>query len=223
VRIKYLYFTPIFFAIHPVLAALVHNREHLYLSQALIPLLSFCLFGISVQGFVLLITRESEFAAIISSVYLIIFSGYGHIARVLRRLCPMLGYDEIFLPITLAVMVFLTWQFWKRKFLIHSTLTILFAIGVALIFIPVSRLAMTGGFNYRRMYSQPSKQLDITSEHPRSRLPDIYYIVPDRYANERILKERFGYDNSSFWSIFARKVSTLCRKPIPTTPGRHIH
>lgn len=28
--------------------------------------------------------------------------------------------------------------------------------------------------------------------------PDIYYIIPDRYASEEVLKEIYGYDNSEF-------------------------
>lgn len=38
----------------------------------------------------------------------------------------------------------------------------------------------------------------------RDKLPDIYYLVFDRYGNEEILKEYFGYDNSGFTGFLSR-------------------
>ncbi len=32
---------------------------------------------------------------------------------------------------------------------------------------------------------------------PPASLPDVYYLIFDRYANERVLREQFGFDNGA--------------------------
>jgi len=53
-----------------------------------------------------------------------------------------------------------------------------------------------------------------------SRLPDIYYIVPDRYCSQESLREFFGYENTEFVEYLRKKgffISSNCYANYPKT------
>jgi len=71
-------------------------------------------------------------------------------------------------------------------------------VGAVLTVLPLADLAASGAL-FRRGGTDRGISGASGGEIPsRAGLPDIYYIVPDRYANERVLRERYGYDNSPF-------------------------
>ena len=193
-----LFFTPSLFAIYPVLAALAHNREYLRPIQVLLPLVVFLALGVFIQGLVLFLTRDGVLTAILSALYLAVFFGYGHLSRFLGSLWPILGYDKVLLPAVLAGLFLLTRSAWKRRAGIIPILKIFFVVGIVMVAVPLAELALTGSAPRRPEFPRVPEEKPRETGQSLGGLPDIYYIIPDRYTNERILREEYGYDNSSF-------------------------
>jgi hypothetical protein len=49
-----------------------------------------------------------------------------------------------------------------------------------------------------QFFYQPSETIANETLNKTDKKPDIYYIVPDRYTNQTVLKEQFNFDNSNF-------------------------
>jgi hypothetical protein len=57
----------------------------------------------------------------------------------------------------------------------------------------------------------PLRDAAIGSAAPATR-PDIYYIVPDRYASKEALAETYGYDNSAFYTALEERGFYVARE-----------
>jgi len=57
---------------------------------------------------------------------------------------------------------------------------------------------------------------------PRDKLPDIYYLIFDRYGNEEILREYFRFDNSTFTGFLNRSGFFVASQSHCNYPGTYL-
>ena len=59
--------------------------------------------------------------------------------------------------------------------------------------------------------------MDLPAPAPAA-LPDIYYLIFDRYANERVLREQFGFDNGAFLDALRSRGFTVIDDAVANYP-----
>jgi hypothetical protein len=192
---------PIFYSIYPVLFAQANHIEFapgLRGGLALLALFGGCAALLTWgAGFII---RDGRKAAIVISVFLIMFFSYGHLRNLLA-----VPFDEVhvfgigigpekILGGTWAVV----WWFlgrWLRGAsprAIAVATTALNRSGFALVLLGTLTLAAA------HSGSGASASLRQARTAGDRRLPDIYYIILDDYARADILRDVYHYDNSAF-------------------------
>lgn len=216
---NYLIVHPFLFAIYPILFLFSHNIEQIPISQTFVP-------TVAILGptlLLLLLTRllfkkSSKPPVIISFAIALIFS-YGHIFTLLHQweITYEISRNRFMLPL-----------FWVLLFLFGSIFLIrikkdlgnlnhfLNVVSIALIAISSFNI----GLYQVKLIAKGQDAIKIADTNVESEansnrpdiLPDIYYIVMDRYANDSIFKEKFNYDNSDFTNYLRNKGFYIAEK-----------
>ena len=194
---------PLLFAAAPILVLYAANVAEVDPSEIVMPLLASL--GLAV---VLLLTlsyllTNTVKAAIIVSMFLLLFFYYGTVLSVSGGwIAPGVPESPAWIIVTvvfvglLAIGVYFMVK--TRKSLTGPT-TVLTILAVAMVLIPTANLAV----NETSLARQNTGALEGSegdSLGPSSvgYIPDIYYIVLDRYAGGSTLQEFYDFDNSEF-------------------------
>lgn len=205
---------PFLFALFPVLALYSANVTEVSPSQVFLPAL--VVVGATVLLLVLawLVVRDSRWAALLVSVLLVLCFAYGHVVNLVAG-NPDAGTNP-FLPRYggLAYLVFLLWiavggasayviWTWRRRTGIRKLTSVLNVVGIVLVVVPTLNITIREIRGVSRS-AQTAVRTEITLHNPET-LPDIYYIILDRYANARTLAEMYDFDNSDFFSYLSSR------------------
>jgi len=197
---------PFIVAVFPALALYTYNTQELSLSELVVPFaVSLALAAVMLVS-VWVVLRNINKAALVVSLFLALVYSTAHIFT----LTGWLGIDRPYLGIVLLVLVwvllypYLLYLIAKTsKVLRYPTVILNVAMVVMLLISAVrigiyesQRIGSDGGLSD----SQSDLQLDV-SRHES--LPDIYYIVLERYANAETLAEVYDFDNTDFLSQLA--------------------
>lgn len=199
---------PFVIAILPALALYAYNAQELSLSIVLVPLGIALAFALLLFFPAWLICRNVNKAGIILSLFLVLLFSTGHVFTLTR----WLGISG---PYAGAALLFLIWAllFPCLVYLILRTSKTLryptIILNVVAIFLLLSCSVRIGVNEVKRLAlaqdslgSETAVQLDPEGIQE---LPDIYYIVLDRYASATTLTEDYDYDNSEFVDYLADK------------------
>lgn len=180
----------------PILSIYAYNMHELSISHMVLPLVSSL--GITLVTFLLswLIIKNAVKAALIVSIFLVLFFSYGHIANLIE-VSGVYGADSLLLLLFVPLLVIgICLTIRTRKELWNLT-TVLNVVAVVLVLIPsinilyyeLKRPSSTAGGNNSA----------LTVNGPQTNTPpDIYYIILDGYARADTLKDFYGFDNSEF-------------------------
>jgi len=145
-------------------------------------------------------TPDWHKAAFCAGILTILFFTYGHVYMIIKPLTVfnlILGRHRYLLLVWFMVAgVAVIYTTRKRGDFKNHTLVINM-ISLALQVYPIYTIG-THFFAVRdasSSYSQPIQDLDVGESQ---QLPDIYFIILDSYARSDLLKEEYGYDNTSF-------------------------
>jgi len=192
-----------------ILALYYVNIAELSLSSLWIPLI--IALGFSLLCFMLLwlLFRDARKAAIVASIFIIIFFIDGHISSLVDG---GWGFRPAkYLPIAWAIVfvgvVYLTIRT-KRK--LYNLTILLSVVGLFLIVIPSISIAV---YEFGRPSYNPQIKITEALVEPSEveilpdidLLPDIYYIILDGYSSSTSLKELYNYDNSEFTDYLSGK------------------
>jgi len=191
---------PALISVYPVLALYANNVGEARPDVIIRPLLIF-LAGAGV--FFLLfrvLLRDWDRAAFVTSMWMILFSTYGHLIAYIKD-------KELNLPshyvlgtwlLLAALFLFLARRKRARFSAATSSLNL---IAIALLVYPLYQIISTsaGGIEITKNVSAASSLNDTSTVHSED-LPDIYYIILDSYGRSDLLKQAYGYDNSGFVS-----------------------
>ena len=208
-RLSYLH--PLLFAISPVLLLYSLNLADVTPSAVAMPLIAalglgvlILLLSLLVIALIYKIRRRSDTpaqtgiwdfkkAAITTSIFLILFFNYGHAFAIVGGEWYGLAIVWILLFIIGAILILRT-----RRNLGNLT-GFLAVFGAILVILPaieiINHEIQFGGRDATSAGIVEINALDVASSET---LPDIYYIVPDRYGSVNSLYENFDFDNSEF-------------------------
>jgi hypothetical protein len=65
--------------------------------------------------------------------------------------------------------------------------------------------------------SAPREEVPLPAQPPAER-PDVYYLIFDRYTNERVLREQYGFDNTPFLDDLRRRGFTVIDDAVANYP-----
>ena len=205
---------PLLFAAFPVLFLWASNLDDEIPVGTVIPPLAVSLAGAgAVFALLRLLLRNSDAAAFLTTLLLVLFFSFGHVENAIDPLGFQTRESVLLVEwglIALAA-VLTTLRFRRRLRAITPGLNALGAVLVLLNLVPIV-LAGPGGETSRAGDALP-RGMHIVGE-PR----DVYYVIFDRYANEDVLAERFGFDNSEMLSWLESQGFYVARDSVANYP-----
>jgi hypothetical protein len=194
---------PFLLAIYPILALLARNIQEVYPAAALRPLVVSLLAAALLLGFARLVFRSWAKAAIWVSVFLVLFFAYGHLYLLLKTnpvLYPLIGRHRVLVMVALLILVGLAWLLIKRRKPVEMATSIFNLIAILLLILPVVQLGSyaINSLTAASRADLPAETASTLQPESGQPLPDIYYIILDRYARDDVLLNSFNYDNSAF-------------------------
>jgi hypothetical protein len=202
---------PFLAAALPIIGLFSTNLGQVVPTQLVIPLVAVfigtgCLLATLVRTF-----SNPAKAAVITAVVSFMFLSYGHFANVAKsfslRLSLGLPHHRYLLALWLAAIVLsciavkkssLPVERWTRGLNYFLLIMVLVPVIHAIVFVTANNRSFEQDKTLPNLLLQ-----DVAS--PENDLPDIYYIVPDRYARGDILESVYGFDNSLFLEFLANK------------------
>lgn len=200
---------PYLFAIFPVLFLFSHNAGQISFSEILLPstvVLGSTFLLLYLAGFIL---KNDKKAAIIASVFLILFFSYGHVFYVMSGwhvgnfLIAMHKYLMTIMGILFICGIYLTI---KTKRNLNDLTNVINIIALSLVIISFMHIGL---FKFKTVLVRPNVKNPIAIDALRSvkpdKLPDIYYIIMDQYASNTTLREIYNFDNSEFTDYLSKR------------------
>jgi len=202
---------PLLFSIIPILSLYSANIRQASPSMLLIPTL--ITVGALVPFLLLawVVIRDIYKSAIIASIFSVLFFYYG------QALSAFQGHStSTLMPAKWAILLiiwgvlFLVAAYFiarTRRNLIVSTVVLNAISAVIFLFIAVTVLLYevnVDSADRNAAQNIDNSTLSLPLEEP-ARLPNIYYIILDRYAGESTLQDEFSFDNSEFLSYLSDK------------------
>ncbi len=206
---------PWVFAIYYVLFPYIINFQHLLVSSIIKPLVVVVVLTIAVHLFILYIAKDKFFAAILTSLLLILFFSYPPIYTISQLISAgiqkgVISFSQtlnisivwILLSVLATILLLVILKKKSEKSIRYLTIA-LNAASVLLIVIiggylisKISQTRSSAGFaaawQAKISSNTPTPKAGVTSK------PDIYLIVLDAYASKEVLQDIYGYDNSRF-------------------------
>ncbi len=194
---------PFLFAIFPILFLFAHNIGQVPFSQTLLP--SAIVLGFTFLLLLLsrLILGDNKKAGIVVSIFLVLFFSYGHVFNVIPAwLKGSFGINPHTYPVLLWYTIFICGAYFIKKIgrdLVNFT-NILNVVATFLVVISLINITTYELKTKPWQSIKSTKNIKINSIDSRKAdtLPDIYYIILDRYASTSSLKEFYDFDNSEF-------------------------
>ena len=217
---------PFLFAIFPIMFLYSENIHLLPSTEIILPLI--IVVGLSIIAYFSIgfILKNKNKAALIITLFLIIFFSYGHIYNIINT--SDLENFEIFKHRYLLIpffgsLVFGIIYFLKTKRKLDNATTITNFISCAIIgiilFNVIADITQDNFFGSTKLSENekylgvgasdetlfdlffPSSQDQKNIDNPNNKLPDVYYIILDEYGSNNALEKFFGYDNSELTSF----------------------
>jgi len=201
---------PFLFVIFPVLFIYAYNIEEVLLSDTMLPIAIVLCFTFLILASLTLILKNKIKAAIIVSAFLILFFSYGQIAKiVILHLLIDIFLIHAFLMLIFVVLFSCCVYFVNkshREF--HDLTNILNIAAFSLVLMSLINIGtynikstlLSGNINKKEELQTNNMPLEKTD-----RLPNIYYIILDRYASTNTLEEIYNFDNSEFIDYLSQK------------------
>jgi hypothetical protein len=197
---------PFLFAISPVLFLFAYNINEVPGTDLIFPLLITIIGTLIVYLLLRLITKNSNKAAIVTSILLVLFFSYGSVRDAIFSL-GINGFDIgqlhispqfILAPLWLALFIVGAFFIIRAHRDFATSTKFLNVVATVLVVISLINISI---YEVRSLNKAPAETNEegttLSSGNPNN-LPDIYYIILDAYPRQDALEEVHGYDNSEF-------------------------
>ena len=202
---------PYLFAVFPVLFIWAHSIGELTPSleplEILVPLALSTVFTVVVLVSGSFILKDTRKAGLLVLLFLVSFYLYGHVYTSLQNAGIGDSSEQWFFSLAWATgylsvgILTLRIRADLRRLTNSLNVTAGLLVIISLVNIGTYTLGSWTTFQANGDKEIGAFQVNVTDT---SKLPDIYYIVPDAYASSQILGD-FGYDNSEFTDYLTRK------------------
>lgn len=215
---KFARFYPFYFAIFPIVSFYVGNRKELQLETIMFPILYSMIFLLLLRVFIKRVFKDGDKADLFAFTTVLYFFSYGYYLKKIQ----VLGIKNwlVFVIYTLFF-VGVLWVLtrFKKNFklpIFFSIAGIYLLISSSVVIIPyeVQRQAIRSrNINLSDGWLLPIQKKDV---------PDVYYLILDRYANGRVLKEQYGFDNKAFYDFLQKKGFYVAGESFANYPKTHL-
>ena len=215
---------PLLVAAYPILFLYQANADEVTIGQASAPLAA-SIIGATVLYLVMTkVLKGAGRAALVTTTFLFFFFSYGHIKRALdeKILGPFRFAGEKFLvPVLGGVFLYLIWRI-LRTTKTREKNQLLNLLSLVMVGLVTFQIVAGGGATSRATVTAGPPLLQPLGSEQLSKARDIYYLVFDRYTSNRILKERYRFDNSPFLNYLRSNgfAVTEDARSIPRRSGR---
>lgn len=185
---------PLLLGAYPVLFLFAANIQEQLSAAALLPPLAVVLAATAAALLVhWLIVRDATRAGLLTSLLVALFFSYGHVADAVGEPVGHAGLLALaWAVLAIAGMAAIAAVSRRHARTAGIALTVVAAALVTMNVVPIVEYQLRLGNDVRSDRDVTAETTDVT------RRPDIYYIVPDRYAAQSTLEELYGYDNRAF-------------------------
>jgi hypothetical protein len=202
--------------IHPLLAAgfpvlflfATNAAEQVSLAPLWIPLAAAVGGAAVVLGAFWLLTRDPYRAGLMATVVVIGFFGYGHAWNAVADRLDSQWPFIVAWALLFGILLFAAWRAGRTARTISRFLNVALVLLVA-----INAWSLGTAMASARSFDDPiAGAIDVHLDPPdREDLPDIYYIIPDRYAGLTALRDVYGYDNEPFLRALEERGFTVAR------------
>ncbi|MBI2054081.1 MAG: hypothetical protein HYT36_02005 [Candidatus Staskawiczbacteria bacterium] len=214
---RFFLFIPSLLIIFPSLFLFFKNKESVNVS--FFSVLA-ALFAIGIAAFLCLLVikffiKDIFKAVIIASVAILAVFYYGYFFEIIKmarfRNFAIYNHREAILIWVTIILIagFLLWRNQKHAYFLCRTIGVFVTVVFVVFFVFLAKESSGKIFlKGSKIVSAWSAETPIPLDYVNSSLgyaPDVYYIVPDGYANSFVLKEFFEYDNHEFLSYLEQK------------------
>jgi hypothetical protein len=189
---------PFLFAIWPIINHLAYNINEVSISIIVVPIAVSTSFAFLLWLLLGLVFKDKKKAGLIVSLLLVQFFSYGTLASFTVGVVVG-GYEYILLGygLYLACAVWCVAKTRKNLQGLTTFLNIVSAVLVVTPLITVVNYELNGRIAYQTKISTNNIETN-TADFKKADLPDIYYIILDRYGCSSTLKRIYDFDNSEF-------------------------
>ncbi len=226
---KGIIFYPILFALFPVFFLYSHNIEEVSFKVIFIPLALSLSITFLIWLVLYFIIKNRQKSAMVTFLFVFIFFSYGHFFSILENInkkddIPLLHL--IIFWLILLSLISISILIIKTKKDLHNITTLLNIFVLALLLFSVFRIAKFHISSVSLPDSESEKledwNLKANLSLQKSKLPDIYYLVFDRYASSTTLKEYYNYDNSDFTNYLRDRGFYIASESSCNYAGTHL-
>ena len=201
-------FHPLLLAVFPALVLYAYNAQELHLSALLVPLVV----ALALSGLLLLSTwlvcRSINKAGLIVSLFLVLLLSTGYMFNLRKWLGVATPYivGSLLFAIWALLFPYLLYLIMRTRKTLRNPTIILNVATIVMVVISLGRIGVSEfsrlSGNQECLADRTTVELDASGGKV---LPDIYYIILDRYAGAGTLAETYDFDNSEFLSYLTEK------------------
>jgi hypothetical protein len=215
----------IFLAIFPVIFLFSENMHEFVPTDIIIPLLIIIPISLIVFFILKLILKDSNKAALIVSIGLVLFFTYGHFYNIIKGFTILdedIGrHRYIIIPFILGIIIPIYFII-KSKINFKNITKIVNGISIVLVVMVLINITMFGITeigSYSTIHYEPSDNpIELQNTH---NTPDVYYIILDEYGGPESMKY-LNYDNSQFYEFLKGKKFIIPEKSTSNYPMTHF-
>jgi hypothetical protein len=198
-----LVFHPFLLAVYPVLALLAFNISQVSVNTAVRSLILMLAGAALLFGVLSLLLRDRIRAGLVTTLWLVLFSSYGHVYQALTGIKIgnfILRRHSYLLPIWLLMGGVLTVLILRRAAKADNLTRALNIAGAAAVLMAAFQIGTYflrpgGGSDLSPAAKAPQVKVQALQGETR---PDVYYIILDMYTRQDLLQDAFHFDNSAF-------------------------
>ena len=194
-------------------------------TDIIVPLLIIIPISLIVFFILKLILKDSNKAALIVSIGLVLFFTYGHFYNIIKGFTILdenIGrHRYIIIPFILGIIIPIYFII-KSKINFQNITKIVNGISivlVVLVLINITIFGITEIESYSTIHYEPSDDpIELQNTH---NTPDVYYIILDEYGGPETMKN-LNYDNSQFYEFLKEKKFIIPEKSTSNYPMTHF-
>lgn len=194
---------PFLFALYFPLFLFAHNIEQLPMGIVVRPIIIILVFTLFLFVTVKLVVKSKQKSALFTSLVVVFFFTYGQCHSAIEYLFGFGQGHKVLLTAWLLILIIGGYGITQYRKSFSNINTITTVVATSLLIFCCLNIGLYEARSTAPAHGQTVPNYPAVSES--ADYPDIYYIVPDTYANANTLSRFFDYDNSYFTGYLQEK------------------
>ncbi len=208
---RFYFLHPVFFTIFPILFFFEKNKFELPLDILITPLVIFIGATLVLMLVLFFLYKNWHKAAILASFSIVLFFSFGHLVNLIPQF--RLGTNAV----GILLFIFLAYHLARTKKNLNEVTKMLAVVSLSLFLLQLINILR---YLPSLKVQKPKILIENTDVQKKQlNLPDIYYIVPDRYASSLTLENEYKFDNSKFLNQLKKRGFYIVGKSLSNYPS----